>query len=137
MKAKTEITKGNRKRRKFNKGKARLMLVFACLVVVAITVSAKGNSREVVGWKYDKGNTVWEMAQRNCPDDMTIRDFSKEIEKANDIKNGVIYKNWTYKIPVYETESDTLDMTKVIGYEASDEGVLLLLADGTGYFIEK
>lgn len=134
MKAKSKINiKGNHK----GKGKAKLLLILACLVVVIITVAAKGNHREAVGYIYDTGNTVWEMAERHCPDDMDIRDFTREIAKANEIDNSIVCKGCSYKIPVYEIESEYLDMNTVVGYETSDGGVLLHTNDGNGYFIEK
>ena len=128
--------KGKAKYSKRN-GKGKLIIALVCMLVVAITVMAKGNSRKVAGYVYDSGSTVWEMASKHCPYGMDTQEFAREIEKANGIENSVVYKNWTYKIPVYETESEYLDMNTVVGYETSDDGVLLLINDGNGYFIEK
>lgn len=130
--------KGNLKAKK-GKSKAKSLLVLVCFViaVVVITVSAKGKPREVVGYIQDSGSTLWEMAERHCPNDMDIRDFIKEIKKANGMKDSVVYKGCSYKIPVYEKENDYLDMSTVIEYETSDDGVLLITNDGNGYFIEK
>lgn len=119
------------------KRKAKLLLILACVVTVTFMVAAKGNQPKIVGYTYDSGSTVWEMAKKHCPDGMDIRHFVSEIEKANGIEDGVVYGNRTYKIPVYEKESEYLDMNTVIGYETSDDGVLLLTSDGNGYFIEK
>lgn len=130
--------KGKAKYSKRNvKGKAKLLLVLVCMFVVVITVAAKGSQREVVGYTYDSGSTVWGMAKRHCPEDMNIQQFVREIEKANGIENSVVHKNWIYKIPVYEVKGEYLDMNTVVGYETSDEGVMLLTNDGSGYFIEK
>ena len=120
--------------------KGKLLVAVVCLFVIAstlIAVTAKGNQRKIVGYTYDSGNTVWEMAERHCPDDMDIRDFVREIKKANGMYDSVVYKYETYKIPVYETESEYLDMNTVVGYEVSDGGVLLITDNGNGYFIEK
>ena len=130
MKAKSRVGKAK------GKAKAKLLLILACLVVLAITVAAKGNEREIVGYTYDTGSTVWDMASRHCPDDMDIREFIYEIEKANDIKNSVVYEGSYYKIPIFQTESDYLDLNTVVGYEVSDGGLLLITNDGNGYFIE-
>ena len=128
-KGKLRITKG--------KGKAKLLLILACLVVLMVTVAAKGNHNDIVGYTYDSGYTLWEMAERHCPNDMDIREFIWEIKKANEMENSVVYANQFYKIPVYETESDYLDMNTVVGYEISNNGVTLLTNDGSGYYIEK
>lgn len=134
MKAKSKISvKGNYK----GKGKAKLLLILACIVVVIITVAAKGNHRGAVGYTYDTASTLWEMGEKHCPNDMDIRDFVSEIAKVNGIEDSVVYEDCLYKIPVYEIEREYLDMNTVVGYEASDDGVLLLTNDGDGYFIEK
>ena len=122
---------------KSRKTKAKLVLALVCLVAVAITVSAKGKRCEVIGYIYDSGSTIWEIAERHCPDNMDVRDVMREIEKANGIENSVVYEYQTYKIPVYEVRGDYLDMNTIVGYEVSDEGVLLLTNDGNGYFVEK
>ena len=119
------------------KGKGKLLLIVACVIAVTVMVAAKGNQPKIVGYTYDSGSTAWEMAKKHCPDGMDIRHFVSEIEKANDIKDGIVYGNRTYKIPVYEKESEYLDLNTVVGYEISDDGVLLLTNDGNGYFIEK
>ena len=135
MKAKSRIGKGKRKMR----NGAKMFFIFVAVLAVAIVVAAKGNHREVVGYVYDSGDTVWEMAKRHCPDGMDIQEFAREIEKVNGIKNSTVYKHWSYKIPVYEmeTKGEYLDLNTVVGYETTDDGVLLLTNDGNGYLIEK
>ena len=130
--------KAKRNIKRLGGAKAKLLLVFMCLITVVVVATAKGNEPEtIIGYKYDSGSTVWDMASRHCPDNMDIRKFVREIEEINEIKNSVVYKDWVYKIPVYKTESEYLDMNTIVGYEASDDGVLLLTSDGHGYFIEK
>lgn len=130
------IMKAKSRKRKV-RGEVKLLLVLVCILVVAITTLAKGNRREVIGYVYDSGNTVWEMAERHCPGGMDILEFAIEIEKANGIEDSVVHKNWSYKIPVYEAKSEYLDMNTIVGYELSDDGVLLLANDGSGYFVAK
>lgn len=131
FKMKAKLNKRNRK------AKLRLFVMLICITAITITVVAKGNQPKIVGYIHDSGSTVWEMAQKHCPEDMDVRDFAREIERANGIKNSTVYEHCTYKIPVYESKSDYLDMNTVVGYEVSDEGVLLVTNDGNGYFIEK
>ena len=119
------------------KGKRKLLLIVACIMAVTVMVAAKGNQPKVVGYTYASGNTVWEMAEKHCPEGMDVRYFAKEIAKINELENNVVYEHYAYKIPVYESESEYLDMSTVVGYELSDDGVLLITNDGNGYFIEK
>ena len=131
MKRKSRITKGK------GKAKSRLLTVLICVIAISITVAAKGNQPKLVGYTYDTGSTVWEIAEKHCPSEMDIRKFVKEIEEINGIENAVVHNGVSYKIPVYTSETDYLDMNTVSGYEVSDNGVMLLTYDGNGYFIEK
>ena len=131
MKTNIRVSKRNQKARR------RLFLVISCIAVITLSVAAKGNQPKVVGYIHDSGSTVWEMAKKHCPDNLDVRDVMREIEKANGIENSVVYEYQTYKIPIYEVKGDYLDMNTIVGYEVSDEGVLLLTNDGNGYFVEK
>lgn len=131
MRGKSKISKRN------GKAKSRLFVMLLSITAITFTVAAKGNQPKIVGYTYDTGSTLWDIAKEHCPDDMDVRDVIREIRKVNGIEGSVIYQNWLYKVPVYETESDYLDMNTIIGYETSDDGVLLLTNDGNGYFIEK
>lgn len=99
MKGKLRTKKRNRK------AKGKLILTLSCIAIITFAVAAKGNKQEVVGYTYDSGSTVWEMAERNCPDGMDVRDVMMEIKKINGIEDGVVYKNKSYKIPVYDNAS--------------------------------
>lgn len=126
---------------KRNLKRARALLILVSLIAV-LTAMSKANEPKLVGYTYDSGNTLWGMAEKYCPSEMDIRDFIREIEELNGVQNSIVYKNQTYKIPVYETKSEILEeneylnMNTVIGYEASDDGVMLLTNDGCGYFVE-
>lgn len=121
------------------KGKLKLVMFAVLVVIIMITAFAKGNTPKIVGYTYASGSTVWEIATENCPKGMDVRYFAKEIAKANGLENNVVYEHYAYKIPVFESESENeyLDMSTVVGYELSDDGVMLLTNDGNGYFIEK
>lgn len=90
-------------RRRISRRKGNYWVLLVLCILLCTFICVKGNQqREIKGYTYDCGSTVWEIAQRNCPDDMDIRDFVSEIEKANGIKNHIVYSGMTYKIPVYE-----------------------------------
>ena len=122
---------------KLNKREIRSLIVLACLVTTIITVAAKGNPKEIAGYVYDSGTSVWDLAERHCPDDMHIQDFVREIEKANGIEDAIVYVNCYYKIPVFRVEDDCLDMDTVVKYETSKDGLLLITENGRGYLVEE
>ena len=97
-----KATKGSRKGNgSHRKGKGKMiMAVLLCAVLFAI---GKGNQQgKIIGYTYDSGNTVWEMAQRHCPNSMDIRKLAREIEQINGIEDHIVYANVTYKIPIYK-----------------------------------
>ena len=122
---------------KLNKREMRSLIVLVCLVTTIITVAAKGNPKEVAGYIYDSGTSVWDLAEKYCPKDMHIQEFAREIEKANGIENAIVYVNCYYKIPVFKTEDDCLDMNTVVEYKVSKDGLLLITDGGRGYLVEK
>ena len=81
-----------------------LIIVAVFIVAVFFTLGCKGNAPEIIGYTYDSGDTVWEMAQKCCPDKMDIRDVVREIEKINGIENAVVYDYMSYKVPIYQTK---------------------------------
>lgn len=89
-----------------NKGKLQKRLremIIIALIIIAIGVMYNQKSEsEIVGYTYDSGNTVWELAEKHCPSDIDIREVMDEIEKVNDIQNSTIYRHMSYKVPVYQ-----------------------------------
>ena len=101
----TNMRGKSRSNKRNGKAKGKLILTLSCIAIITFAVAAKGNKQEVVGYTYDSGSTVWEMAERNCPDGMDVRDVMMEIKKINGIEDGIVYKNKSYKIPVYDKAS--------------------------------
>ena len=93
----------NAEREVVMKAKAKFNLTVCILVLVmAVILLAKITEPRVVGYTYDTGNTVWEMASRCCPDGMDMQEVAREIERVNGIENSVVYDYMQYKVPVYE-----------------------------------
>lgn len=93
-----------RRRRKIARRK-RIKRIIAVISVLALSLLLAGLAEKkecrIIGYTYDSGSTVWELAQRCCPDHMDIRDVVEEIETINGIENSAIYANRLYQIPVY------------------------------------
>ena len=116
MKAKSKI--------KVNKGKLLLKLSMACalLFVASICIGfVKYPEQYISTWKYQLENDL-----------------------ANGNKEVLEYYNERYVAngkqlfgDKYIVDDEYLNMSTVIGYETSDDGVMLLTNDGNGYFIEK
>ena len=70
--------------------------------------------------------------------------YQLENDLAKGKQDAVQYYNDTYVAngkllfgDKYIVEDEYLNMATVIGYETSNDGVLLITSDGNGYFIEK
>ena len=116
MKAKSKV--------RINKRKLVSRLAMLCILLFAanICVSFVNYPEQyITTWKYHLEN---------------------DLAKGN--KDAVEYYNDTYVAngkrlfgDDYIVNSEYLDMATVVGYETSDDGVLLVTDDGNGYYIEK
>ena len=117
MKAKRRINK-----RKFI---SRLVCLLAVVVLLNAVVSfAKYPEQYLTTWKCQLEN-----------------DLAKGNRDAIEYYNDTYVANGKYlfggKYIVEERKDEYLNMATVVGYEMSDEGVMLITDDGNGYFIEK
>ena len=107
-----------------NKGKliSRLAMLLMILLMANMTVSfAKYPEQYVTTWKYQLEN-----------------DLAKGKQDAIEYYNDTYIANGKQLFgDKYIVEDEYLNLATVIGYETSDDGVLLLTNDGNGYFIEK
>lgn len=114
----------------------RILGLIAIAMMLLFILGCKGNKPKIIGYTYDSGNTVWEMAQRCCPNNMDIREVVREIERVNKIKNSIIYDSKSYKVPIYQT-SDIINMNDIVDYEVTETGLMLYTADENGYYWER
>lgn len=99
--------KGNRKGKgNCGKGNGDMQIIAVLLLCTMLCGTAgKANDRrqgKIIGYTYDSGSTVTEMAKRCCPDGMDIREVAREIEEINGIEDHIVYANVVYKVPVYK-----------------------------------
>lgn len=90
-------------RRRFN-----IFIISVALIIALITVLFINNNKaysstynnlykEVV---VNKGDTLWNIALRNIPDNYDIRKMVYEIREFNNMDNANIYPGDTIKIPI-------------------------------------
>ena len=70
--------------------------------MVSMLLLAKITEPKIVGYTYDTGSTVWEMATRCCPARLDTQEVVREIEMLNGIENSVVYEGVQYKVPIYK-----------------------------------
>lgn len=102
MKAKSRFCKGNGKAKRNGKGKSEKFLRVGVILMIALMLLAKANEPRIVGYTYDTGSTVWEMASRCCPEGIDMQSVAREIEKLNGIEDSIVYESVQYKVPIYD-----------------------------------
>lgn len=105
------------------KGKlvSRLAILCALLFAVNMGVSfAKYPEQYLTTWKYQLEN-----------------DLAKGNQDAIEYYNNNYVANGKQLFGDKYIDDEYLNLSTVIGYETSDDGVLLLTNDGNGYYIEK
>ena len=109
---------------KVNKGK---FIRFWCLVIIGLALI----NLAVSFIKYpEQYITTWKKALRD--------DLAKGNQSAIEYYNNTYVANGKLLFGNdYVVTSEYLNMATVVDYETSDEGVMLITADGNGYFIEK
>ena len=126
MRVKMEMkTKGKGKLKiRVNKGKliSRLATLLSILVVTSICVGcAKYPEQYFTTWKYQLEN-----------------DLAQGKQDAIEYYNNTYIANGKQLFDdKYMAEDEWLNMTTVVGYDITEDGVLLHTNDGNGYFIEK
>ena len=113
----------NKGKRRIRKSEIVIALIVMCLCVGTASATAnffKYPEQYMTTWKYQLKNDLAEGNQ-------------EALEYYNDryVANGKLLFGDKYIV-----EDEYLNLSTVIGYETSDEGVLLLTSDGNGYFIE-
>lgn len=113
-----------KKRLRINKGKmiSRVAMLIVILLMANMGVSfAKYPEQYLTTWRYQLEN-----------------DLAKGKQDAIEYYNETYVANGKQLFgDKYIVEDEYLNMATVIGYETSDNGVMLLTNDGNGYFIEK
>ena len=95
----TQAYKKHKRKQLFKRFRA---IVILFLVLIGIKGLSEYGKPKLMGYTYDSGNTVWEMAEKYCPENMDIRELIAEIESLNGIKNSTVHAGSVYKIPIYE-----------------------------------
>lgn len=77
----------------------KLILIIAILTV---TLLLAGNKPKVTAYGYDTCNTLWDLADKHCPNSMDKRDFIEEVKRLNNMHDYKVYSERLYQYPIYE-----------------------------------
>lgn len=74
----------------------------AIIAVVVLAILIAGSKPKAVRYEYDRCQSLWDLAERHCPESVDKRDFIEEVRKINGIEGSVVYAGREYQYPVYE-----------------------------------
>ena len=89
-----------RRRQRMVKGISILALFLCVLLLIGAMLVTEPPKAEA--YEYDTCSTLWELAERYCPEDMDKRDFINEVMALNAMVNETVYRNRLYMVPIYE-----------------------------------
>lgn len=113
-----------------NKGKFRIGKSEIIIALITMCLCVGTASATVSFFKYpEQYMTTWKYQLKN--------DLAKGNQEALEYYNDRYVANGKLLFgDKYIVEDEYLNLSTVVGYETSNEGVLLLTNDGNGYFIE-
>ena len=107
-----------------------LTLIAATLICVACGKHETEYDCNTITYTVSPGETLWEIAEKYCPEDMDIREYIYEIEKLNDITGKL---SVCQTITLLTTEVDLVDMYDVVDIQENDGWYTITLSDGNYY----
>lgn len=75
-----------------------ILVIFLALFLLGLT--QRGNSATAYG--YDACITLWDLADKYCPNSMDKRDFIEKVRQLNAMSDYKVYANRLYQYPVYK-----------------------------------
>ena len=94
------------KRKRKRKKQAIIKIVIAILILIVSLFLYGGifTKHKAVAFGYDSCNTLWDLAERHCPEKVDKRDFIEEVVKLNSMNGYTVYSERLYQYPIYEVE---------------------------------
>ena len=96
----TRIIKRSRKRRR--QAIIRIAVSILVLIISLFLYGGICQKHTAVAFGYDTCTTLWDLADKHCPNGMDKRDFIDEVKRINAMPDYKVYTNRLYQYPVYE-----------------------------------
>ncbi len=74
----------------------KLLVVSLVLAMVICVCAAQESTMDRVQWEQEayiveKGDTLWGIGEKHCPDSVDIREWIEEVRKINELSDSCIY----------------------------------------------
>lgn len=110
----------------------RKLLILA-LAITGLTCACRKPEYDWNEFSYtvSSGETLWEIADKYCPEDMDKRDYIEEIRELNNMDTYTL-DAWQ-ELTLLTTEKCTIDMYDVVEIQENDGIFTITLSDGNYY----
>lgn len=107
-----------------------LTLVATTLICVGCAKHEPEHEWNEFTYLVEPGETLWEIAEEYCPENMDICEYLYEIEQLNDITSELSIGQ---EITLLTTEECLIDMYDIADIQENDGWYTITLADGNYY----
>lgn len=96
-----------KKLRQEPKRNTRKLKLMKCGLIVLFAIILSGmcymnNHHSITCYEYDRCTSLWDLAERHCPNTVDKRKFIRDCKKLNAMDSDIVYENRLYQYPVYE-----------------------------------
>ena len=78
------------------------LLIITAVIGAAVLLCGTRHNPKIAGYEYDTANTLWELSERYCPDNMDKREYIEAVKQLNGMKDDVVHPHVLYQVPIYE-----------------------------------
>ena len=85
----------------------RNLIIGALVILIALLLlGARKGGNGVEAYDYDTCMTLWDLADKHCPESIDKRDFIEEVRQINGMADYKVYADRLYQYPVYKKNNE-------------------------------
>ena len=97
-----EIKRRMRARERRRKLTKNLVIGISVILIALLLLGLSQRKNSVTAYGYDTCTTLWDLADKYCPNSMDKRDFIEKVRHLNAMSDYKVYANRLYQYPVYK-----------------------------------
>ena len=97
--------RARKRRRKFIKNLViGILVIFLALLLLGLSQ----RENRVTAYGYDTCITLWDLADKYCPNSIDRRDFIEEVKRLNNMHDYKVYSEQLYQYPIYAESNSAI-----------------------------
>lgn len=97
-----EIKRRMRARERRRKHIKNLVIGILVIFLALLLLGLSQRENRVTAYGYDTCITLWDLADKYCPNSIDRRDFIEEVRQLNAMTDYKVYTNRLYQYPIYK-----------------------------------